>query len=110
MELSLHKACDTCRARKVRCKTSGADACEFCLFCEIVENDEHDVQSRNSPCSFSYIKQPRKRKLSQPESSDVLDARPLDRNNALSTLYIDSLLVDRQASRIRRGVNHPDQV
>ncbi|KAJ5903501.1 hypothetical protein N7504_005884 [Penicillium tannophilum] len=107
MELSLHKACDTCRARKVRCKTSGADACEFCL-------------SRNSACSFSYIKQPRKRKLSPGElpvrsrpvidSNDVFNARALDRNNALSTLYIDSLLADRQASRIRRGVNHPDQL
>ncbi|KAJ5663312.1 hypothetical protein N7507_004043 [Penicillium longicatenatum] len=128
MEMLLHKACDTCRARKARCKMSGADACEFCLvsrsaiqFPGILKNDEYDVQSRNSPCSFSYVKQPRKRKLSQPgelpvrsgtipDRHEVFDSQQVDRSGTLSTLYIDTLLADRQASRIRRGVNHPDQL
>jgi hypothetical protein len=123
---------------------SGADACEFCLvsrsaiqFSGILKNDEHDVQSRNSPCSFSYVKQPRKRKLSQPgnvspgnileyrsripgdlpvrsgtipDRHEAFDSQQVDRSGTLSTLYIDTLLADRQASRFRRGVNHPDQV
>ncbi|TPR05798.1 Arrestin (or S-antigen), N-terminal domain family protein [Aspergillus niger] len=107
----LHKACDTCRARKTRCKISGStDACDFCL-------------SQHRPCSFTPVKRPRKRKydtsvfipLSPTYQQSVRDL-PGPQLGSESVgyqqpgLYIDSLLANRQASRIHGGASHPDQL
>ncbi|GFN20901.1 transcription factor [Aspergillus tubingensis] len=107
----LHKACDTCRARKTRCKISGnTDACDFCL-------------SQQRPCSFTPVKRPRKRKydasvfipLSSTYQQSVRDlpGPQLGSENVgyqQPGLYIDSLLANRQASRIHGGASHPDQL
>ncbi|KAJ5627383.1 hypothetical protein N7528_004810 [Penicillium herquei] len=87
---------------------STTDACEFCL-------------SRNSLCCFSYIKKPRKRKLSESGTEDLpLAARPSPRSQQngsqailednSSTLHIDTLLADRRAAHISGNANHPDQL
>ncbi|RHZ57996.1 uncharacterized protein CDV56_105302 [Aspergillus thermomutatus] len=47
---TMHKACDTCRARKIRCRPLAESACEFCI-------------AKRLQCTFSPVKRPRKRRL-----------------------------------------------
>ncbi|KAH8695318.1 fungal-specific transcription factor domain-containing protein [Talaromyces proteolyticus] len=58
------RTCDECKARKVRCLKSGAEAQSPCRNCV----------ARNAPCHFSYLKQPRKRKII-PEGGSTVGAR-----------------------------------
>lgn len=97
------------------------------------------MQSRNKDCCFSFIKKRRKRKLSQSGIVLEINNRPIiplieysedpsaqlrlgpkghkhggdlleHSNISPTTLYIDSLLADRPASRISGSAKRPDQV
>ncbi|KAF7587764.1 hypothetical protein BBP40_006724 [Aspergillus hancockii] len=134
---NVHKACDPCRSRKIRCKFSSSPACEFCT-------------ARGFRCVFSKVNRPIKRKLerlrsfashidltlsssitepcdawqglktsstssaggtaSGPQPRRTLETYPGLTAQETPELYLDFLLANRQSSHTVKTDNHMDQL